>query len=127
MPEKFFPLLHGNKDLIEAIKSVQMAQQSVVDIATRIQSECEHYFEEISIEDKNYNWDAFNKFDNKVLNSKICEKCGFEIKRPEGSFWKICHKCWSPMEREHTVPEKGERTFVYKCKNPKCGHVVSHT
>lgn len=127
MSEKYFPLLHGNTDLIEAIKSVQVAQQSVIDITTRIQSECEHDFNETLVEDKNYIWNAFSRADKMVLNSKTCERCGFEVKRPNGSAWQICHRCWTPMEHEHTIPGQGERTFVYKCKNPKCGHVVSHT
>ena len=127
MQEKIFPLLNGNSDLIEAIKSVQVAQKSVKDITARIQSECEHDFNETLVEDKNYIWNAFSRADRMVLNSKICEKCGFEIKRPDGSPWQVCHKCWNPMRHEATIPGQGERTYVYECTNSKCGHVVSHT
>ncbi|HEY5589000.1 MAG TPA: hypothetical protein VIK86_08600, partial [Candidatus Paceibacterota bacterium] len=123
MSEKYFPLLHGNNDFIEAVKSVHLAQKSVIDITTRIQGECEHDFDETLVEDKNYIWDAFSNSNKKVLDSKTCEKCGFEVKRPSGSPWQICHKCWSSMRHEDTIPGQGERTFVYKCNNTKCGHV----
>ena len=126
MSARYFPLLHGNSELVEAIKSVQLAQKSVIDITARIQNSCEHDFDEDFVEDKNYTWSFFNQFDKKVLISKTCEKCGFIEKRPDGFPWQICYKCWSPMTREETIPVKGNKTFVYKCTSPKCTHIVCH-
>ena len=127
MAEKYFPLLHGNAELTETINSIKVAQKRVLDITARIQAGCEHDFDETLVEDKNYIWGVFKHSNEKILNSKTCEKCGFEVKRPSGAPWQICHKCWSPMRHEDTIPGQGERTFVYECINPKCRHTVSHT
>ena len=57
--------------------------------------------------------------------SKICNDCGETIKRPKGSDYQICYKCWGEMKHEQTIPGQGEREQIYQCT--VCGTAVSHT
>ena len=127
MEKKVYPLLENNSELVEAIKAVESNQKRIVEITKQIQDSCEHVFADNFITDPGYIWDYYEGWDKKVLESRTCKECGFEVKRPKGAPWDICHKCWSPMKEDGVIPGQGERTFIYKCTNKKCNHIVRHT
>ncbi|MFA6294804.1 MAG: hypothetical protein WC666_00080 [Candidatus Paceibacterota bacterium] len=81
----------------------------------QIQRNCQHSLEEVWGQDNEL---GPGEHTVETLVAKICWKCRYIERRPDGEYWQICSKCWSKMNFSHL-----EDPFsIYRCS--QCYHCV---
>ncbi len=115
---KLAPSLKTNRILMLA-ELVNNSEAEFNRLVLEIQASCPHT-------KKKENWGNNNyPFSKRKLLSTECNDCGLVQKKPEGSDYQICIKCWSSMKDDDTRPVGEDRTHFYKC--PNCGNSAWHT
>lgn len=127
LQEKYSPKLLKNPDvaekfnaLKEAHKAYEQAETALPTAISNVQKNCNHEGHWHYVQKRDPDYDIMG------LISKTCTECSFEEQRPEGSPYRVCYRCWSPMQDDGWSGGNPDvKVFHYKCTS--CGWTSEHT